>query len=246
MTTPHPAPGGAPRGARVALVHALAASVGPAEAAFRAGWPEARLLHRLDASLSRDLGSAGRVDEAMVERFLAHGRAALAAGADAVLFTCSAFDAAIDRVRGELRVPVLAPTEALVDEIVAGAADPGAGGATIGGVCVLATFAPTLVSLEGVIRARGRVGGVVYRHAAGALEALDAGAGDEHDALVAQAAARAAAEGATTVALAQFSMARAAPAVERAAKLRVLTTPGAAVDRVRRLLTATPVGDASR
>jgi hypothetical protein len=68
--------------------------------------------------------------------------------------------------------------------------------------------------------------------AEGALAALDAGDGARHDALVAQAVSRASPD-ADVVALAQFSLARAAGAVTRVVGVPVLATPASAVRVLR-------------
>ena len=69
--------------------------------------------------------------------------------------------------------------------------------------------------------------------AEGALAALDAGDGDTHDARCAEAAARLAEQGCTVIALAQFSLARAATAVRQRTGLPVLSTVDSAVRRLR-------------
>ncbi len=221
-------PGESGRGARIALVHALRASMAPAEEAFVRGWPEARIVHLLDDSLPVDLAAAGGLDEHMMGRFVALGRYCARSGAAAVLFTCSAFGSAIARVREDLHVPVLSPNEAMLEEAVACGAP----------VALLATFEATITSMLPEFAAEaGRQGGVcdvVGSAVAGALEALQRGDGAAHDVLVAAAAA--AVDSHRVVALAQFSMARAAPAVERVTGRRVLTTPDAAVAKLRRLV----------
>lgn len=68
----------------------------------------------------------------------------------------------------------------------------------------------------------------------GALPALDAGDGPAHDALAAKAALELI--GCDTIALAQFSLARAATAITAATGRRVLTTPHSAVKKLRILL----------
>jgi hypothetical protein len=70
----------------------------------------------------------------------------------------------------------------------------------------------------------------------GALAALQGGDAGRHDALVAEAAAAFAS--ADAVLLAQFSMARAAALVPVLPGRRVLTTPGSAVAKLRRLVEA--------
>ena len=55
---------------RIALIHALAHSVEPVNAALAAQWPEAARMNLLDDSLSADLARGGRgLDQAMHERF---------------------------------------------------------------------------------------------------------------------------------------------------------------------------------
>ena len=86
---------------RITLVHALKHSIAPIEASFAGLWPDARLMNLLDDSLSADLARDGRLTDAMTGRFLALGRYAAGSGADAILFTCSAFGRCIDAVARE-------------------------------------------------------------------------------------------------------------------------------------------------
>jgi hypothetical protein len=72
--------------------------------------------------------------------------------------------------------------------------------------------------------------------AEGALEALNAGDGERHDALVAAQARALRERGCTRIALAQFSLARARAACEAASGLPVLTTVDSAVRALRRRL----------
>ena len=214
---------------RIALVHALRASLAPIEDAFAAAWPEARLAHLLDDALPADLERAGGVDADLRRRFVALARYAVDAGADAVLFTCSAFGSAIDGARDAVAVPVMKPNEAMVTAAVGGGRP----------LVLLATFAPTLPSMRPEFEAeaarQGRALELRLAHVPDALAALQAGDAERHDALVAEAAARHA-DGATVVALAQFSMARAAPRVRAATGGTVLTTPDTAVAELRRRL----------
>ena len=83
---------------RIALIHALAHSLAPIEASFARLWPEPTLMNLLDDSLSADLARDGKLTEPMTERFLALGRYVSATGANAVLFTCSAFGPCIEAV----------------------------------------------------------------------------------------------------------------------------------------------------
>lgn len=209
---------------RIVLIHALAQSVEPVNSAFHAMWPDAQCMNLLDDSLSRDLTAGAKLDSAMHERFLRLAECAANAGCDGILFTCSAFGPCIETVAQRYaHMPVLKPNQAMVDEA---ANSPGPVG-------LIATFAPTLESMPPEFPA-----GIELRPAlaAGALEALQRGDGAAHDELIAQAARQLASEGCATIALAQFSMARARPACERAACVPVLTTVDSAVRAMMRRL----------
>jgi len=213
---------------RVALIHALAHSVAPINAEFARAWPECERMNLLDDSLSADLArSATGLDARMTGRFLALAGYALDAGADGILFTCSAFGPCIDAVAARWPgVPVLKPNEAMIEEAVR-LARAAPGGGRIG---LVATFAPTLASMPAEFPA-GVV--VVPVLAEGALAALDRGDAATHDRLAADAARRAVAQGCDVVALAQFSLARAAPAVAAAVAVPVVTTPASALRALR-------------
>ncbi|MBM3480874.1 MAG: arylsulfatase [Alphaproteobacteria bacterium] len=218
-------------GPRIVLIHALRESVAPAMAAMAAGWQGATVANLLDDSLSADLAARhGVIEDSIVERFVTLGRYARSTGADGILFTCSAFGSAIEAVRADLRLPVLKPNEAGLEEALA----------TGRRIALLATFPSTIPSmtheLETMARAQGIVPTIMTRVVAGALAALQAGDAARHDALVAEAAASFAS--ADAVLLAQFSMARAAALVPALPGRRVLTTPGNAVAKLRRLVEA--------
>src|SRR5205823_12110479 len=135
-------------------------------------------------------------------------RYAAGTGADGILFTCSAFGPCIEAVAAaHAGMPVLKPNEAMIEEAVAEArrlAGPGRA-PRIG---LLASFQPTLETMPAEFPADVTL---VPRLAAGSLAALDRGDAAGHDRLAAEAAAALA--DCDVVALAQFSLARAAPLV---------------------------------
>lgn len=207
---------------RIALIHALRHSPPPIEAAFARLWPEVTLMNLLDDSLSADLSRDGRITEAMTGRFLSLASYARATGADGILFTCSAFGPCIEAVQRALApLPVLKPNEAMIEEAMA-----------IGGrIGLLASFEPTLQSMPPEFPGSLTV---TPKLAEGALAALDRGDGAEHDRLATLAAGDLA--GCDGIALAQFSLARAASAVAETTGKPVLTTPDSAVRKLKRLL----------
>ncbi len=213
-----------PHAPHVTLIHALRHSPPPIEAAFARLWPEARLRNLLDDGLSADLAAQGGLTPAMTERFLALARYAVGSGTQAILFTCSAFGPCIEACAREFPdIPVLKPNEAMIEDAVA-----------LGGrIGLLASFAPTLASMPSEFPPEIALRPML---AEGALAALDAGEPARHDALAAQAARSL--RDCDAVALAQFSLARAADAVAAATGRPVLTTPDCAVRKLRRVLDA--------
>jgi hypothetical protein len=213
---------------RITLIHAMSASIPPIMAAFARLWPEAALMNLLDDSLAPDLASDGAVTPAMTQRFLELARYATTTGADAILFTCSAFGPCIEAcARAHPAIPVLKPNEAMIEDAVALSGPAGRIG-------LLATFALTLASMPPEFAAAAPEATLVPCLADTALAALNAGDGAGHDAAAARAAA--ALRDCDVIALAQFSLSQAAQAVAAATGKPVLTTPDSAVRKLRRLL----------
>lgn len=210
---------------RIALIHALAHSVAPINEALARLWPQAQRMNLLDDSLSADLARSGQgLDEAMHQRIETLTAYAESTGAHGVLFTCSAFGRCIEAAAARRpHMPVFKPNEAMV-------ADAAALGCKVG---LIASFAPTLVSMPPEFPAHVPL---ATRLVQAAMVALDAGRLDVHDDAVVQAARELKAEGCGAIALAQFSMARAALRVREAVGLPVLTTPDSAVNALRRHL----------
>lgn len=219
-------------GPRIALIHALEESVVPARTACRAHWPEARIFDLLDTSLAVDLAEAGGLDEAMMKRFrtladYAAGTMGAGGRTAGILFTCSAFAPAIDAVKPHLPIPVLRPNESAFEAALAT-------GDRIG---IVVSFGPSADSLRAELLAMAAAAGrrieVTVAVADGALAALKRGNGEEHDARVAGTAEQL--RGCDVVVLGQFSMARAQSRLQPLLSVPVLTTPGAAVEALRRL-----------
>jgi Asp/Glu/hydantoin racemase len=214
---------------RIALIHALVHSIAPVNAEINRAWPGCVRMNLLDDSLSSDLAaSRDGLDAAMTARFLDLAGYVIGTGVRGILFTCSAFGPCIDAVaRRWPDVPVLKPNEAMI-------ADATRIGRRIG---LVASFAPTLASMPAEFPA-----GVTLLPALaeGALDALTQGDAARHDQLVVQAARRVAGEGCDVVALAQFSLARAAAKVELAVRVPVLTTVGSAVRLLRERMERLP------
>jgi hypothetical protein len=214
---------------KIALVHAVQAAMPPIENAFKKLWPEARRTSLLDDSLPADREMAGSLTPQLSNRIMSLAAYAAGTGADAVLFTCSAFGDAIDAAARALPLPVLKPNEAMFEAALAA-------GDRIG---MLATFAPAVDSMEEEFRemARQRRSAATIETivAAGARAALIAGDIAEHDRLVAEATS--AFNLFDAVMLAHFSTATADEQVRaRAGRTLVLSAPSSAIVKLKSIL----------
>src|SRR3954464_6556354 len=207
---------------RITLIHALKHSIVPIETSFGRLWPDASLMNLVDDSLSADLARDGRLTEAMTGRFLALGRYAADTGADAILFTCSAFGPCIEAVaRAHAPMPVLKPNAAMIEQAVAR-------GGKIG---LLSTFPPTLAAMPREFPPSIEL---VPKLAEGAMAALDRGDRAEHDRLVSEASKDL--RDCDLIALAQYSLAPTAALVAEATGRPILTTPDSSVLKLRAML----------
>ncbi|UZE21171.1 aspartate/glutamate racemase family protein [Pseudomonas sp. B21-056] len=212
------------------LIHATPLSIAPISEAFARLWPEARLANLLEDSLSRDLAEAGVLTPEMNQRFLKLASYACESGADAILFTCSAFGESIDQCKRALDIPVLKPNEAMIEEALQ----------RTGKLALLATFDAAIASMVEEFKHYAQQQGVnleLQTHVCvGAFGELQNGNKDRHDRLIAE-CARTISSG-ELLCFAQFSMTSAAPQASQACGLDVLTTPDSAVLKLRRLLQA--------
>ncbi|MGH7117111.1 MAG: aspartate/glutamate racemase family protein [Stellaceae bacterium] len=219
---------------RIALIHAVAVAVAPVETAFRERWPDAECGNILDDSLSLDRERDGELTAAMRQRIIALCDYAASTGAAGILFTCSAFGEAIEAAASRASIPVLKPNEAMFEAALAV-------GRRIG---MLATFAPSVQSMEEefheMAAQQGSPATIETYCVPGAMAALKAGDGATHDRLIAAAAPRFA--DCETVLLAHFSTARAASAVSAVLDIRVLTSPGSAVAKLKSIITGESAG----
>jgi Asp/Glu/hydantoin racemase len=192
--------------------------------------PGVRLLHILDEPLLEAIARRGALAPADTVRLRSHVEQMEAAGADAVLVTCSTISPGVDLVRQQVRIPVLRIDEAMIAEAVAR-------GPRIGVIATNeTTLEPTRQALQAEADRLGREIEVKLVPVAGALPALLSGDAARHDRLVA-AAVHAAATQCDVLVLAQASMARVlATLPESACPAPILSSPHLALAQVRRTL----------
>ena len=213
---------------RIALIHATPVAIEPICSAFKRLWPAAQVTNLLEDSLAPDLARQGRLEQSMIDRFCTLAKYSEDCGADAILFTCSAFGPAIETARSAVRIPVLKPNEAMMEEALA----------TGPRIALLATFEPSLPSMQSELdqmaAARGKKISVTAVAVPAALTALQAGDGAGHDAQIAAAAENLG--DCDALLLCQFSMASAAGRIPARGSRTVLTSPDSAVARLQQLL----------
>jgi len=218
---------------RIVLIHAVTVSLQPILEAFREGWPEAEVSNLLDDGLTGALSREGGLTPRIVRRICDLATYAARTGADGILFSCSAFTPAMDVAKQLVSIPVLKPDEAMI----AAALDTGL---RIGVLATLPATAPIQAAqLQAAAAEQRKTIQVETAAVPEALKALNAGDTATHDRLVAEEAERLAPR-VDVICLAQFSMARARPAVKAKVGVPVLTSPSAAVARLKAILTGSP------
>lgn len=215
---------------RIVLLHGTPVAMEPIQRSFSVRWPEAEAVNLLDDALSIDRAKDPDLTPRMFERFVELGGYARRIGADAILVTCSAFGPAIQRMAGELPMPVLKPNEAMFREALTK-------GKKIG---MLATFAPSVVTMteefDEFVRETGAAATLRTIVVDGAMDALRKGDAETHNTLVAARASELA--DCDAIMLAHFSTSRALAKVSATVSVPVLTAPDAAVDRLKAMLPA--------
>lgn len=213
---------------RIALIHATPVAIEPIVSAFKRLWPQARTANLLEDSLAADLAADGRLTEKMIARFVTLGHYVHDCGADAILFTCSAFGPAVEATQATLNIPVLKPNEAMLEEALAA-------GSRIG---LIATFEPSIpalaAELEQMAQRKRMKLQMTTRAVPAALTALHAGDSARHDRLIAAAAEDIG--DCDAIVLGQFSMASAAEVIAPRDGCKVLTSPAAAVTQLKQRL----------
>lgn len=213
---------------RIAFLHTGAVVIPPVMELAGRLLPDTVTVNYLDDKIVADLGDsdrAGSVDERLEDLV----RAAQAAGADAVMLTCSSISGYASALSERVGIPVLRIDEAMADQAVT----------TGDRIAVIATLPTTLAPTIALIAERAERAGtspaITSEVVEGAFAAVSSGDRATHDALVAAAITRLAAD-ADVVVLAQASMASAAAAVT--VDVPVLTSLEPGITRLRDTLAA--------
>lgn len=203
---------------RIAFLHTGAVVIPPVMELAGRLLPDAVTVNYLDDKIVADLGDPERAAsvDARLEDLV---RAARSAGADAVMLTCSSISAYAAPLADRVGIRVLRIDEAMADAAVAAGER----------IAVIATLPTTLGPTAALIAERaalaGRTTEIISEVVEGAFAAVAGGDRATHDALVAAAIERLAAQ-ADIVVLAQASMASAAAAATVAVPVLTSLEPG--------------------
>jgi Asp/Glu/hydantoin racemase len=213
----------------VCAVHTAMPMVEATKIAFGQHVPGVRLINMVDDSLIQDVIRAGKVTPSVARRLQTYYGAAVEAGADVILNTCSSVGEVASQARSRISVPIVRIDDAMARRAVET-------GRTVG---VLATLPTTLgPTVRLVLEWASKLGlerSAVEGLAEGAFEALLEGDVDAHDSLVREEALRIAPE-VDLMVLAQGSMARMEADLAGMTDKPVLSSPVLGVKQVRAVL----------
>jgi Asp/Glu/hydantoin racemase len=214
----------------LALVHTSATLVPIFAQLCKEKLPGVATFNIVDDGLVRAIGVRGALTADIARRVAGYIESAEAGGADHVLVTCSSIGPAVEAAAPFVGVPVLRVDQPMVDRAVAH-------GGRIG---VVATLPTTLHPTADLVGRRAAIAGrqirLTTKLCEGAFDALMAGDGATHDAIVAAALKELASE-VDIVLLAQASMARvvdALPPEDR--RVPILASPPIAIEFLASLL----------
>jgi len=214
---------------KIYLIHAGMISVMPAHLSFQKHWPDARFFDLLDGSLVMDMKEQPVLTPSMMKRFELLGDYCANADATGVLFTCSAFGEAIDRIKQKHAFPVLTPTEALFEDVLD----------IKGKVALVVTFGPSvsglMTELEKMAVIKRRTLDIDPFVVEDAIDALFKDDHETHNRLIAEKAATL--KGYEAIVFGQFTMSPAAQQAQLLTATPILTTPDSAVKKLKHILT---------
>lgn len=192
--------------------------------------PETTIFHMVDESLIRDTIKAGEVRRVTIRRLLSMVESAAAAGADAVMVTCSTLGPAVTLVQQMFDFPVIRVDEAMAEAAVRT-------GHRLGVMATLrTTLEPTTALLREKAAQAGRKVELLECLCDGAFEAVLSGDTATHDRIVSAALLDTMSE-MDAVVLAQASMARVVNAMPAGLlRMPVLSSPELSVRRAREIM----------
>jgi Asp/Glu/hydantoin racemase len=192
--------------------------------------PGVRLLHFVDESLLKNTIAAGKLERRTIRRLINQVESAFAAGADAVMVTCSSIGPATDIAATLFDAPVFRVDSAMAECAVAT-------GRRVG---IVATLSTTLQPTAELVRRKAAEAGrdieIVECLCPGAFEAVMAGDTATHDRMVTEALLEKM-RNVDAIVLAQASIARVIPTLPPGEiRAPVFASPELGIERAREVL----------
>lgn len=208
---------------KIVLIHATQLAMKPICDAFDELWPDAIITHLLDEELSIRRSQVDGLTSDLYRRVATLVELARLGGADAIMFTCSAFGEAIEHARKTVDIPVLKPNEAMFDKALISKKD----------VILMGTFPPAMEGMAEEFKSLltnddERSFDLVCLPTA--REALKQGNPDEHNRLHLQEALNSKGK---LIMLAHFSSSIAKPLLSSSTSHLVLSAPHSAVEKLK-------------
>ena len=218
---------------KLALIHTSPTLTPMFRALCAAQMPEVDVFHMVDESLIQDTIRAGRLRGITIRRLLGQIESAEAAGADAVMVTCSSIGPGVALAQSLFDIPVIRIDEAMAEEAVQM-------GRRIGVAATLrTTLEPTIDLLKAKAAQSGRSIEIIPSLAEGAFSAVLAGDVTTHDRILSESLMRDMRE-VDVIVLAQASMARVVNELPAGTlNVPVLSSPELAVRRAKEILQGT-------
>lgn len=192
--------------------------------------PDVEVFHMVDESLIQDTIRAGRLRGVTIRRLLGQIASAEAAGADAVMVTCSSIGPGVTVAQTLFDFPIIRIDDAMAEEAVKR-------GQRIGVAATLrTTLEPTIELLKAKAARNGRTIEIVESLSDGAFEAVLSGDVATHDRILADRLAQDLHD-VDLIVLAQASMARVVDEIPTGMlQVPVLSSPELAVRRAKQIL----------
>jgi Asp/Glu/hydantoin racemase len=217
---------------KLALIHTATVNATTITQLCKEAMPDVEVFNIVDESLLKNTIAEQKLTPTTYRRLAGYLESAEAAGADAILVTCSSIGPAVDAARPLVNVPVLRIDQAMADEAVRM-------GTRIGVIATLSTtLAPTAALIQASATAQGKAIELVTHLCTGAFDAVISGDTATHDRLV-TAGLKEMMDKVDLIVLAQATMARVVdtlPAAEK--RVPILSSPRLGVAAAKAMMTA--------
>ena len=219
-------------GKKLALIHTATVNATTITQLCKEAMPDVEVFNIVDESLLKNTIAAQKLTPTTYRRLATYLESAEAAGADAILVTCSSIGPAVDAGRQQVNIPVLRIDQAMADEAVRM-------GQRIGVIATHSTtHEPTSALDKASAAAQGKTIELISHLCTGAFEAMMNGDTTTHDHLITT-GLQTLMDQVDVIVLAQATMARVVDTLPATAKrVPILSSPTLGVAAAKELMAA--------